>query len=93
MTSPRIVILRHQPNVYEWAVMYDQEKMGGDLGETSIADCLVSALGCVPDGESLVEISYRGVHMGTFDTRRVDDSPGEVAAIISETYGVLAHNN
>lgn len=47
----------------------------------------------MPDEENLVEISYRGMHMGTFDTPRVDDSLGEVAAIISETYSALAHNN
>ena len=91
MAYPCIVIMRHQPNVYEWAVMYDQEKMDGDIGDTSISDCLAAALGSLPDEENLVEISYRGMHVGTYDKRRVDDCPGEIAAIISETYGALAH--
>ena len=93
MTYPCIAITRHQPNVYEWAVLYGQEKMDGDIGDTSITDCLVAALGSLPNEESLVEISYRGMHMGTYDIRRLDDGPGDIAAIISETYGVLTHNN
>lgn len=93
MTYPCIVIMRHQPNVYEWAVMYAQEKMDGDIGDTSISDCLVAALDSLLDEDSLVEISYRGIHMGTYDKRRVDDCPSEIAAIISESYGALAHNN
>jgi hypothetical protein len=93
VTCPCIDISRHLPKVYEWAVAYDIEKMDGDLGETSIADCLVSALAGLPDEENLVEIRYRGVHMGTYHKRRVDDSPGEIAAIIAETYGALTYNN
>lgn len=93
MTYPCIVIKRHQPNVYEWALMYAEEKVDGDIGDTSISDCLVAALGSLPDEDSPVEISYRGIHMGTYDKGRVDDCPGEIAAIISETYGALAHNN
>lgn len=67
--------------------------MDGDIGDTSITDCLAAALDSVPDEENLVEISYRGMHMGTYDKRRVKDCPGEVAAIISETYGALAQDN
>lgn len=78
--------------MYEWGALR-QEKMDGDVGDTSIEGCLISALGAYPDEGNLVEIRYRGLHMGTFDIRRVDDSPGEIAAIISETYGLLMHDN
>jgi hypothetical protein len=93
MTYPCIAITRHYENVYEWEVLYGHQKMDGDIGETSISDCLVAALGTLPNEERLVEISYRGMHMGTYDIRRVSDCPGEIAGTVAETYGVLTHNN
>jgi hypothetical protein len=93
MTYPCIVITRHRSGVYEWAVVYDQEKLGGDLPEASIEECLNGALVSLPRDSRLVEIRYRGVHMGTFDKGRVEDDTDEIATIVTETYGMLVHDN
>jgi hypothetical protein len=92
MTYLCIVLTRHTSGAYEWAVVCDQEKMGGDLPEASIEACLNGALGSLPDDCHLVEIRYRGVHMGTFDKGRIEDDADEIATIVAETYGMLMHN-
>jgi hypothetical protein len=91
MTFPCVIIARHKPGLYEWAIVYDQQKMAGDLGDISVKDCLISAIGSLPPEERLVEIRYRGVHMGTYDKLRVGDCLGEIAAIIVERHGELTH--
>lgn len=93
MAAPCIVIIRHQPGIYEWAVMYDQEPLDGDVGLSSIEECLSSALGSIPAEERLVEVRYRGMHMGSFNKLRIEDCADEMAAVIAETYGLLTQPN
>jgi hypothetical protein len=93
MTFPCIVITRHRSGAYEWAVVCDQEKMGGDLPAESIEACLHGSLDDLSADCRLVEIRYRGVHMGTFDKSRVQDDTDEIATIVAETYGMLMHDN
>jgi hypothetical protein len=93
MTFPCIVIDGHKPGFYEWSVMYDHEKMDGDLGDTSIASCLSSALAGMPDEERLIEIRYRGLHMGTFEKLQILECTDEIAAKIAASHGALTHDN
>lgn len=86
---PRITITQHEARVYEWAIMYDAHKADDDFGETSIAACLMSALSGLPSEESLVELSYRGVNMGTFVRNRVQAHPAAFASIVARTYAEL----
>ena len=59
-----IVITRYKPGFYEWSVMCHQEQLENDAGENSIMSCLTSALACLPEDWRLVEVRYRGLHMG-----------------------------
>lgn len=86
MTPPRITITRHKPGVYEWAVIFDQAKLAGEIGDTSISECLASALAALPDDEETVEVSYRGVGMGTFAAHVVSELPEFVAEQITARY-------
>lgn len=87
--TPRIDIIQHEAAIYEWAVMYGDHGVDRDLGETSIAGCLMSATAGLPADDDLVEIAYRGMHMGTFAVNRVKTKAGEIASLIVDTYGSL----
>jgi hypothetical protein len=92
MTSPRIIIKRHDIGVYEWLIADGNEKVVGEIGNTSITECLVDAADSLPEDVGLVEIEYRGVHMGTYPRIRVIDFADDIADIIVESYGVLAQH-
>jgi hypothetical protein len=86
MSIPHIVVKRHDVSLYEWQVLYGQEKVDGDAGESSISECLTSGIGSIPESETLVEVSYRGIHMGTFAVQGVQEYPEEVAERIVDLY-------
>lgn len=86
MISARILITRHKPGVYEWAVMLDNEQLESDIGDTSISECLASAGSALPDDQESVEISYRGVSMGSFASFAVQEVPEHVAEQITARY-------
>jgi hypothetical protein len=90
--TPRISIKQHEACVYEWAIMYDAHKADDDFGETSILACLMSALSGLPSEESLVELSYQGVHMGTFARQRVQAHPAAFVSLVAATYAELTLN-
>jgi hypothetical protein len=92
MTSPRIIIKRHEVGVYEWLIAYGNEKVAGEIGNTSITECLVDGADSLPEDVGLVEIEYRGVHMGTYPRVRVREFADDVADIIVESYGALAQH-
>lgn len=92
MSSSKISLTRHKSGLYEWQRSYDHEVVDGDVGDNSITGCLSSGVSGLPDSDTLVEISYRGVHMGTFPVDRVREFPEDVADQISETYGVLVES-
>lgn len=87
MSIPCIVIRRHTAGLYEWATCYQDERVDGDIGDASIAGCLSSAVSAVAEPNGLVEIRYRGVHMGTFSRTRVLEDPEGIAEQIVNTYG------
>lgn len=93
MTTPCIDIIRHQPGFYEWSVMVDQEQVDNEVGDTSITECLLSGAGALPNDIRLVEVRYRGVHMGTFEASELKHSTGAVAARITATHSTLTHDN
>lgn len=90
--TPRISITQHESCVYEWAIMYDAHKADDDFGETSIVACLMSALSGLPSEERLVELSYQGMHMGTFARKRIQADPAVFASIVAGTYAELTMN-
>lgn len=86
---PCIVISRHDPGVYEWGVYWADEKLDGEVGDTSITECLQSAIAPLPLDVRHVEIRYRGVHMGTYRVEELAERPDLVADHISEAYASL----
>jgi hypothetical protein len=90
VTLPCIVIQRHDASLYEWSVVYDQERVDGEAGDSSITECLVCAVGSLPEGQQLAEIKYRGIHMGTFHVDELAEATEGVAERISAAYGAFA---
>jgi hypothetical protein len=90
MSKPHIVIQRHGVGLYEWLVLYGQEKIDGEAGDASITECLISALGAIPEDETLAEITYRGIHMGTFHILQIQDYTETVSERIVDFYAELA---
>jgi hypothetical protein len=89
MSLPCIGIKRHDAGVYEWALLFAEERVDGDVGETSITDCLKAAIAPLSPNVHHVEIKYRGVHMGTFRVAELAERPDLVADHISEGYAAL----
>jgi hypothetical protein len=89
MFTPKITIIRHKAGLYEWQTSFDHEVIDSDVGDNSIIGCLDSAANSIPDSQSLVEISYRGVHMGTYNIETVRECSGDIADRITEMYGAL----
>jgi hypothetical protein len=90
MTAPCIEIRQLDSCLYEWAVVVGSETICGDVGESSILDCLKTAIGPMPADVFLVEIAYRGIHMGSFTAKEVHEAPGATASYISRRYAELA---
>lgn len=89
MPLPRIAISRHKAALYEWAVLFADEPVDQEVGATSINECLSDSIAALPDDILLVEVSYRGVHMGTFLRAEIDHQSELVAEQITERYGAL----
>lgn len=92
MYAPCIVITRHRPGFYEWSVTIDHEQFDNEVGDTSISDCLSSATRAIPDDIRLVEVRYRGLHVGTFEVLELEHHSETVADRVSATYGALTHD-
>jgi hypothetical protein len=73
--------------------MLDQETFYNDVGDPSISSCLSSAVGAMPDDVRLVEVRYRGLHMGTFEMLELMHCAEDVAAKIAAVHGVHSHDN
>lgn len=93
MTFPLISISRLDAGLYEWHLVYGSEVVDAETGDSSITGCLSSAVGCIPAEEKLVEVRYRGIHMGTFHLRSVREIPDEIADRVSEMYAAYVDSN
>lgn len=89
MTYPLISIKRHQAGLYEWKTLWGQEELDGDIGDNSIQGCLSDAIARMPETQKLVEINYRGIHMGTFHAVEVRELTEDVAERIASNYGAF----
>jgi hypothetical protein len=92
MTFPCIDIQRHDIGLYEWRIMYGNEKVDGDIGDSSITECLINAVGCLSDQVHILEVNYRGIHMGTFSNVELVKFTEAVAGRIVESYAALAQH-
>jgi hypothetical protein len=73
--------------------MVDQEQFDNEVGDTSISDCLSSAVRSLPEEIRLVEVRYRSLHMGTFEVLELEHCTEEVAGRIAAMHGALTHDN
>ncbi|MQR02367.1 hypothetical protein [Glaciimonas soli] len=92
MNAPHIVIHRHDVGLYEWSLQFGQEEINRETGDASIAECLIDAIGTFPESEKLVQITYRGVHMGTFHTSEIHEHSAGVAGRIVASYAELVQH-
>jgi hypothetical protein len=89
MYAPMIAITRHQEYLYEWQTVFGANVFENEVGDTSITGCLQSGIESISDNALLVEVSYEGIHMGTFHVARIREFPAAVATEINSKYGTL----
>jgi len=89
MNTPCIHIVRHDTGIYGWKVAIGNEPIDADDGDSSITDCLIGAARGLPEEVKIVEIRYRGLHMGTFQKDDLFERAGETASSIVGMYGEL----
>jgi hypothetical protein len=87
MTIPCIVIQRHAAGLYEWSIHYGDQKVDGDVGDSSITECLVGAVVSLSEAAAIMEIRYRGIHMGTFRIAELTEATEGVSERIAAAYG------
>lgn len=92
MAIPCIIIRRHDISLYEWFLVYNNEKVDSEAIDSSIFECLASAAASLPEDVILAEVQYRGLHMGTFSKFDLIEFPEAVASRIVELYGALAQH-
>lgn len=89
MDIPVIAIARISSGLYKWAILYGSELVDSDVGDSSIAACLSSALAGIPDDTMQVEVRYHTVGMGTFSRVALEEDPEDIAETIANCYGTL----
>lgn len=87
--TPLISIDRHKAGLYEWKTIWGAEEFDGEIGDNSIQGCLIDAIDRMPESQKLVEISYRGIHMGTFHAVEVRELTEDVAERIVASYAAF----
>lgn len=92
MSSVLIAIKRIHPTQYEWFVVYGGVEYEHDVGDEDIKECLESAIDKVPASDRLVEISYEGIHVGSFHRARVEKYPAGVAKEIVAEFAYLIND-
>jgi hypothetical protein len=86
MSVPCISIRQHGVGIYEWKLLVDGEIFADDLGDASITECLIGGAQVLPENASLVEVKYRGFHLGTFRTTEIIEHTEGVAERIVALY-------
>lgn len=86
MTIPVISIKRHAGNIHEWALLIGDDAIALDAGESSIADCIKSAIGPLPLNILRVQIRYCGIYTGTFNVEELAERPDLAADQVGEVY-------
>jgi len=89
MDIPVIAIARHKSGFYEWAIVYGNERVDGEIGDSSISACLSCAVAGLPNDALLVEVRYRTVGMGTFPRVALEETPEVFAEKIANDYAML----
>ena len=89
MDIPVIAIARHKSGFYEWAIVYGDERVDGEIGDSSISACLSYAVAGLPNEVVLVEVRYRTVGMGTFPRVALEEAPEVIAEKIASDYAML----
>ena len=86
MTTPLIDIRRHDFGMYEWSLLYERELLDGEIGDPNIEACLAGALSSISEIAQLVQISYRGVNVGTYSVDVISEDAARVSARIVESF-------
>lgn len=89
MDIPVISIARHKSGFYEWAIVYGNERVDGEIGDSSISACLSCAVAGLPNDTMLVEVRYRAVGMGTFPRVALEETTEVIAEKIANDYATL----
>jgi hypothetical protein len=73
--------------------MLGQEELDNDVAHPSISSCFSSAVSAMPAEVRLMEIRYRGLHMGTFEVIELMERADNLAQKIVSGYGALIGEN
>lgn len=92
MSSVLLAIKRLRSGQYEWFIVYGGIEYEHETGDEDITGCLQSAIDKIPTSHRLVEISYDGVHIGSFHRARVEKSPAAVANEVVTEFAYLIND-
>lgn len=93
MTISLISIDRHQPTSYEWLVSAGAEIHHSHFGQTTLTACLHGAALKAPKENTMVEIIYRHIHMGTHMLEDILSDTERHAKYIADRYARLKKNS
>lgn len=93
MTTSMISINRQHSDAYKWFVSSGSEVHHSRFGQDTLEACLKSAGLMAPKDNSMVEIVYRQIHMGTHLLEEIVNDAERLAKQIGERYSSLMVNN
>ena len=91
MTASLISIDRQHPDLYQCFVTAGTRLHHSDFGQANLATCLQNAVLKMPEGNGMVEIIYRHIHMGTHMIEEIVNDAERIAKQIGERYARLTN--
>lgn len=93
MTTSMISINRQHCDEYKWFVSSGCEVHHSRFGQATLEACLRSAGLMAPKHNSMVEIVYRQIHMGTHRLEEIVNDAERLAKQIGDRYSSLMVSN
>lgn len=93
MATSMISINQQHSAEYKWFVSSGSELHHSRFGQATLEACLKSAGPLAPKNNSMVEIVFRQVHMGTHRLEEIINDTERLAKQIVDRYSSLTGNN
>lgn len=75
--------------IYSWILLDGGVEFEKDAGHSSVTECFAAGCASLPALTTLLEISYAGIHFGTFKVADVIANPAGIADEVMAQYAYL----
>lgn len=89
---PALHIDRIQSGFYRWALLLAGQVIEQEESARSIEECLCLAFENLPEDDGAIEIRYRGIGLGAFSTKLLQQAPDILADNLVEMHSVVIEN-